>query len=187
MRFPDCLRSPVAENTYLGYPISQTWTDLALWESFLSQHHVGSILELGTWRGGMALYLAHQALARGARFITVDRDEGQVACLAQIQEAGGEFRALDLFSLEGEREVTEMIRAMPRPRLLLCDDGDKPREWRTFVPLLSEGDFVAVHDWGTEFVNEHLQPSLEMLFAAPCEGTASMTRNFAVNWIRDSQ
>ena len=37
------------------------------------------------------------------------------------------------------------------PLLLFCDAGNKPQEFQTFVPQLTAGDIVAVHDWGTEF------------------------------------
>ena len=54
--------------------MAQTRNDLALWEAFLRRHRVGSIIELGTWEGGMSLYLAHQCKYRGGQFVTVDWD-----------------------------------------------------------------------------------------------------------------
>jgi len=42
--------------------------------------------------------------------------------------------------------------------MLFCDNGHKPAEWNRFVPLLAPGDFAAVHDWGTEFGPEDLDP-----------------------------
>jgi len=44
------------------------------------------------------------------------------------------------------------------PFLLFCDDGDKPREFRTCVPWLWPGDLVAVYDWDMEFGVNDVQP-----------------------------
>jgi hypothetical protein len=47
-------------------------------------------------------------------------------------------------------EVRELIAAAPRPFVLYCDNGSKPLEVGTFAPALRPGDFLAVHDLGTE-------------------------------------
>jgi len=78
--------------------MAQTWNNLALWEAFLGRHRVGSIIKLGTWEGGMSLYLAHQCKHRGGQFVTVDWDLYRVIPRVEIEAAGGRLLALDLHS-----------------------------------------------------------------------------------------
>lgn len=180
MRYPDCLTSPVAESTCFGFGISQTWQDLALWEAFLNVHRPASILELGTWRGGMAHFLSLQMKFRGGVFHTVDCTDGFLDCRAQIEDAGGVFHQIDIFSDDGRERIREMIGSLPKPLLLFCDDGNKPLEWATFVPHLSSGDYAAVHDWLTEFHPENCVPELAPIWHDECASVSSMTRFFHV-------
>lgn len=180
MNFPACLTSPVAENTFAGSPISQAWNDLALWETVLSSYPPRSVVELGTWGGGMAIFLAAQGLARGFEVVTIDRDLGQLQRPDVLERLGARAVGLDVFSDEGREAVLEMIRSLPKPLLLFCDNGNKPAEFRSFVPHLSKGDLVAVHDWVTEFHESDLAPPLPFLMRDQCEASASMTRFFRV-------
>jgi cephalosporin hydroxylase len=180
MNFPACLTLPNAENLFLGVPLAQTWQDLALWEAFLERYPCASILELGTWRGGMALFLALQARWRGAEFATLDLHQGGLVGRERLEETGARVLEADLFSFEGQAVVQRLVRELPKPLLLFCDDGDKPREWRTFVPLLSPGDRVAVHDWDAEFRLEDCDPPLPMVLPGECESVRSLTRFFLV-------
>jgi hypothetical protein len=76
------------------------------------------------------------------------------------------------------KPLREFIASLPKPLVLFCDNGDKPREWQLYVPLLSTGDFAAIHDWGTEFHEHNLIPSPEPFMQAECESISSMTRFF---------
>lgn len=49
-----------------------------------------------------------------------------------------------------------------------------------FTPQLNEGDFVAVHDWGTEFHESDLSGDVEFYMQDECESIESMTRFFRV-------
>ena len=180
MDYPACLTSPVAGNTYCGLGISQTWSDLALWEAFLDGHRLGSILELGTWRGGMALFLAHQGRARDLAVVSVDLHHGGVDRPDLIASAGCRLVAMDLLGPGAPERMAALLAELPGPVVLFCDNGNKPAEWRSFVPLLASGDFAAVHDWGTEFTESDLNPTLPMLMQSPCEQAGSMTRFFGV-------
>jgi hypothetical protein len=44
------------------------------------------------------------------------------------------------------------------PFMLFCDNGRKPHEFQTFVPLLWPGDLVAVHDAMNEFGENDAAP-----------------------------
>ena len=138
--------------TFLGMPMGQWWHDLQIWEWFLNEHpDIGHIIEIGTSTGGFATYLAMQCRSRGADFSSFDnglpyeesvmRNEflrpivGERLFVADTWGDGGKF-IRDCLATDGRR-----------PILIFCDGGDKIREYKTFAPLLTEQDFLAVHDW----------------------------------------
>lgn len=181
MQFPECLVKPNVDNTFFGIAISQTWQDLALWEEFLNRYPLKSILELGTWHGGMAAFLGMQARIRGASFTTVDMTDLLGKRSNQLAEFGIKVMNQDILSITGIEKVAHMLQLMEPPRMLFCDNGSKAQEYRTFVPLLENGDFVAVHDWGTEFFPGDRVPLMPFVMEAECESVTSMTRFFQVS------
>lgn len=142
--------------TFLGQPMSQNWNDFAIWEEFFNTCRVETFIELGTGNGGMSTYFALQCAHRNILFHTFDHqtwfnfDEG----VPKFLNLKSRFHFFDLFSEVGTRAVTELIQAAPKPMAIFFDDGNKPREWKTFAHLTSPGDYCIVHDWGTEFMPE---------------------------------
>jgi hypothetical protein len=147
MRLPEAISIPNADSTFCGSQISQAWRDLALWEEFFNRHSFHGFLELGTWRGGMAAFLATQCKARNMRFATIDSKSHILENREFIEFLGGSCLTFDVFNLE---LISGVIQAMPKPLLLFCDDGDKRREVRDIARFLKPGDLVAVHDWNSE-------------------------------------
>lgn len=143
-------------HTFLGLPLSQEWQDLLIWERFFKVYPVRTFIELGTGHGGMSLFFALQCHSIGAKFITIDNQtlinmDDPMARLVNLADC---FYNWDIF--EAESRIVNMISTSPHPIGMFMDDGDKPREWRTFAPHLSKGDYCAVHDFGTEFNEEDI-------------------------------
>lgn len=180
MEYPACLTRPNVQCTFAGAGMAQTWNDLALWEAFLDRHRIASFVELGTWRGGMAVFLAVQCRARGIRFVSVDWDTGQIQRPDLLQDLAAEVLAVDLHSGEGAVRMKDILAALPRPLLLFCDDGDKRLEVSTFGPCLQSGDLLAVHDWLAEIGPEDVPGEYLPVMVGECEATRSLTRFFAV-------
>jgi cephalosporin hydroxylase len=160
--------------------MSQSWNDLALWEEFFNRANVKSVLELGTFRGGMTLFFTLQGIARGFSIASIDNQNRGVP-VEQLNQLGASLITMDLLSESTVEPVRELIASLPKPLVLFfCDNGDKPREWSLYVPLLGPGDFAAVHDWGTEFHEHNLIPSFEPFMQSECESISSMTRYFSI-------
>jgi hypothetical protein len=84
----------------------------------------------------------------------------------------------DIFKDQKDR-VISLLTGPSRPVILFCDDGDKPKEFRTFVPYLKPGSLIAVHDFLTEFGPDDTLPVKDMVdetFVAESEAIGSMTR-----------
>ena len=162
-----------------GAPFQQTWYDLPLWEHFLNEYPCRSIVELGTGQGGMAVFFAMQALARGMKFRTFDREPLTAMSTREVLATlGADWHLIDIF--DRPEIVRAVLREFPHPIVLFCDDGNKPREFQTFAPSLVSGDLVAVHDWNAEIRAEDIRPALPMILQEECEATNSVTRFFRV-------
>lgn len=162
--------------------VMQYRVDLALWERFLNRcPEIASIVELGTEQCGLALFLALQAYQRGMEFRTFDhkRSGNLDTPLSRLLGLGDRFILGNLFGKAGKKLIALLNGGLPRPILLFCDDGNKPREFREFVPHLRVGDYVGVHDWGKEISRADVTifgDSLEPLWWDQWEEMGSLTR-----------
>lgn len=172
----------LTHNTLFGVHALQNWVDLMLWEKFLGTYHRGlrAIIELGTFKGGFSAFLLLQAIQHGMAFYTFDIKRLFSGRLADYLEFDQYFHEGDLFDEEMQQVVIELLEDDENhPCLLYCDDGNKPREFQTFVPHLRAGDLVAVHDWDVEFKMVHAEPVRELvepIFSGPCAALDSKTR-----------
>lgn len=170
----------VKGQSFLGCHMAQYWVDLVLWERFLNRHQLASIVELGTGGCGLSLFLASQAYQRGIEFWTFDRKtSGNLDTpLAKLLGLRAHFVPGNLFT--GARpKLVELLQGLPRPLLLFCDNGNKPKEFREFVPYLWVGDYVGVHDWGTEIGEKDvhvLEGIVEPLHLEEWAAAGSITR-----------
>lgn len=157
--------------SFAGVPAAQWWCDFILWEALLNSHQeTRGIVELGTWKGGFSLFLAAQARERRIEFRTYD-------ATAPDREIPG-FVRLDIFA---EPEVVGAHLRTVEPCILFCDNGNKPRELRTFPPYLTHPEsLVVVHDWMTEVMPEDVPGALEMVYGDLCDLLGSMSRVFRI-------
>lgn len=138
--------------SFLGIYSTQAWSDFLLWERCFNEHPaLRMAYELGTGTGGFSLFLALQCWQRGMRFWTMDWQNWvppspvhDLLGLSRARMRGDLWQGGDLHLRE------QLADGAQRPCVLFCDDGDKPREVRTFAPLLRAGDVLAVHDWPYE-------------------------------------
>lgn len=168
--------------TWLGLDILQRQADIVAWELVLGRINVGTIIELGTWHWGMSAFLALQARYRlSAEFYTFDVKKHPGWNHPLVEALDIEFALGDIFG-EGKDRVVSTIENSPGPVLLYCDNGDKPREVRTFAPYLQPNDYLCVHDWGTEIFERDMEVpfQLQPLGWRVCEALKSLTRFWRV-------
>lgn len=159
----------IREQTFLGYRLTQSWADLAIWEYVLGEHpELRTIIEIGTWEGGMSRFLFYQAQERRMNFVTFDLVAPSPIPMGFVQ--------MDVF--EEADTVRGIIAGSEHPLLLLCDGGDKPREMREYAPGLLPGDLLAVHDWEDEAGPEDVPDCLDGVYGTLCAGMTSHTRFF---------
>jgi len=170
-------------SSFGGIVMRQYWADLPLWENFLNTHGLRAIVELGAFHGGMTIFLKAQTLARSQSFFTFDRGEvvAMTTRFATMTGLRGDFFQGDFWTDTNEVLLDILHNPDLKPLLLYVDGGCKRKEFAAFVPELSPGDYVAVHDYKTEFRVEDEEPVahlLERVFWEECEAPPqpSLTR-----------
>lgn len=116
---------------------SQNILDMYEWERIIKTIKPTKLIELGTGSGIMSMWLN--------QFVPVTSYDNYTAHYPNI--VGDIFTKLQPDDLKGHI-------------ILFCDNGNKPLEFKTFVPHLDVGSIVAVHDWGTEFHEKDIDYSL---------------------------
>jgi hypothetical protein len=148
---------------YAGAAMERRWSDIFTIDVFLARHRPSIIIELGTGSAAFSCYLATYAYMNGAAFHTFDSHRksapskrSNYRALKLVRTLGGKVHHRDIFESSTTALIRGLIASKP-PVFLYCDNGDKPREVRTFAPALKPGDFVGVHDYGSEIVAADLE------------------------------
>ena len=160
--------------TFAGKPIQLFWQDLKVLEIALTQCKPNLIIELGTGNGASAFYFS--LFAKVMTFDNVDK---------RIVKNGFnslEFNQEDIFTKKN-LEAFKILFQRSDKIFLFCDNGDKPREFETFAPMLKPGDYIAVHDVGLEITQGqidtvHFKNKLEPVIENLAESERSLVRVF---------
>lgn len=99
-----------------------------------------TIIELGTDYGGLTNLLADHLISTQAKVYTYDINPYRfVSHNPKIV-----FNVKDVFSIESE--IAHLIQSSKRT-LLLCDGGNKKKEFETFHKYLKPNDIIMAHDY----------------------------------------
>ncbi|HUW12009.1 MAG TPA: hypothetical protein VM537_19945 [Anaerolineae bacterium] len=160
---------------FCGMEMAQYWADLPLWENLLNEHReIKTLIEMGTYKCGMSVFLKAQCIARQMRFWTFDRKRPEELNNPVVRALGidEDFVLGDFFADRKDKLVGLLSWSEIKPLLLFVDGSNKPLELETFVPYLAAGDYAAVHDYGTEFqpgAEEPVADLLERVYWQECE------------------
>lgn len=101
------------------------------------------VIEIGTCKGGMSALLSYVCQSNGAEFITMDVREPLQYNLAPCG------RYLNWNCFEHVEEIGAWI-SSEGLTILLCDGGNKVREFNAFSKVLKTGDIIGAHDYMAE-------------------------------------
>lgn len=145
----------------VAVPTSLTWHDIGVVLHTVQAGRVDLIVEIGVDQGGLsALLLAYaeysrsQSLYPHLEYLGIDINLDTV-CQLVIDKHPRRFFRADAFNPETLEFVKRAISVSNRT-LIFCDGGDKPREIRTYGPILRPGDFLLAHDYHNEYTDEAL-------------------------------
>lgn len=127
-------------NYYKGIQMSQCLgIYVGLNPDFLSTFT--NILEIGTYNGGLTCWLKDNMNPNG-KLISYDID----GTINYSNRNDIDFRVQSCFDESAFKDCIELIKSEGRT-LVVCDGGDKPKEFNEFSKYLKPGDVIIAHDF----------------------------------------
>jgi len=135
-------------NDFLGFPLQQNPGTLEGFNRLLNAVHPRRIIEIGTGTGGLAACLGLYAMNKDADMFTFDINGISGYMQEVFNWLNVDFCECDIFQDEHIKHIGELIES-DGTTLLLCDNGNKPKEFELFAPHLKPGDIIMAHDYYT--------------------------------------
>lgn len=124
-----------------GVHVGQTPNIKKIFKKILPEFN--RIIEIGTDVGGLSLFLYKNKNGR-CDLVSYDIDKS----FNRVSDSYGiDFRIGDCFSNDTHNEIKQLILDESRRTLLLCDGGDKNREFNLFSQYLKKDDVIMCHDY----------------------------------------
>lgn len=141
----------------MSVPTSMTWNDIGAVLMAIQEYCVTTVIEIGVEHGGLAsILLARKSFTptnpRRFQYFGIEWDREKIySTLNSVLSSEDEIiRIGNAFSDGSVIWVQNIIQRDTNRVLIVCDGGDKPREMKTYAPLLREGDIIMAHDYGQE-------------------------------------
>jgi len=105
-----------------------------------------NIVEIGSYNGGLSSYV-YDSKKESASFVSYDINPS-INTAAQ-KRPYMDFRVADCFDEKTHEEIKGLIQK-EGTTLMICDGGDKTREFNVFSDYLKSGDVIILHDYKDE-------------------------------------
>lgn len=136
--------------TYLGTKVQQNPKAFQVFSDFFEKNKdIELVIEIGTAWGGLSMYVKDNCDKIGAKFVTFELSEdrkNQLNRNSEFAKRNIDMRIRNIFTDESIKEVKDLIINGGRT-LVLCDGGNKVREFNIFSDFLKSGDIIMAHDY----------------------------------------
>lgn len=132
--------------TYRGLPLLKNPFDLAIYSMLLQRARPRTLIEVGSYKGGSAVWFADQAGLLGLEtgVISIDLEVPTAAADPRVRFLRGDAREL------GEVLPPSVLSALPRPLMVVEDSshlaGTTAAVLEFFDPWLRPGEYIVVED-----------------------------------------
>lgn len=119
-------------------------------DKFLQKQKFDNVVEIGTAFGGLYLFLCEKSVEYNYNFVSFD-----IVDRIQNENLKGR-KILNVFSDQSVDIIKTDISS--GKTLILCDGGNKIKEFNYFSELLKPGDYIMAHDYAEsiEYFNENI-------------------------------
>jgi hypothetical protein len=131
-----------------GLKMSQSIIAASAWVMAVAHCHPRAVIEIGTGRGGLSSLLSHSTSLCGGTVVTVDTGHEIQYPLYGRHVVHQRTDCFDLAHHIAHRIKNSGL------CFVLCDGGNKEREFNEFSKYLKPGDVIAAHDWINPFVKD---------------------------------
>lgn len=152
---------------YLGVRISQNDNAIPAFNKMFKELEINNtpvkrIIELGTFHGGLSIFLGIYCFMNDITFITYDIQP----FVHELPKINNLFKILNInYKIKNINNSFDEIKNEIQKdgvTLLLCDGGDKVNEFNTFSNYLKNNDIIMAHDYAVndKVFNEEIKNKL---------------------------
>lgn len=134
---------------YNNWAAQQNYKAFEIFYNFIRDVKPKRILEIGTSLGGFTSFLKYACNQLGIECDILTFDIYEKSWYNELSKMGIDVRIENIFSNEYQtlsQEVIDFIR-LEGTTIVLCDGGDKVREFNILSDYLKKGDFILGHDY----------------------------------------
>ena len=130
------------------YEMSQNIVAPVAWMLAISIHKPSMVIEIGTDKGGLSNLISSVVATYGGEFHTMDINVGEKQNMYPLY---GKSFSHQCNCFEHVDQIQRCIQ-LDVKCFVLCDGGDKKREFNTFSKFLKPGDVIGCHDFIDETI-----------------------------------
>jgi cephalosporin hydroxylase len=144
---------------YKNFKAMQNNITFASFDVFLKEQNFKNVIEIGTAYGGFCLFLYEKSIEYNYNFLSFD-------IVDRVGDENLKGRIiLDVFSKDALDIINDKISS--GKTLILCDGGDKKKEFNYFSRIINSGDFIMAHDYAIN--EEHFLNNIKDTYWDWCE------------------
>lgn len=150
---------PEGEPYPFGVHASHTWDELGAIFRVIQDFKINTFIELGLFKGGLSSFMLTRCqYVTNFYYVGVEKDREllDIRLMNIFGSFGSRLVIGNVFHPQVSKLIMDVVMSCPVPRLVYCDNGDKPREVNTYLPIVPKGTYVMAHDWGTEITQHDL-------------------------------
>lgn len=133
----------------MGFEMNQNRMAVPVWSYAMDLYRPERIIEIGSYNGGFTIALAFAGWTQDVAVYSFDVMEAPSEQWRDIARfLNVKFYRGDVFQAEAQELIRGFVQ-LDGPSFVLCDGGDKPREFEEFSSYLKRGDIIAAHDFYT--------------------------------------
>ena len=143
--------------TFVGQYMQHNYYEYYMLDDIIGNNpQIKSIIEIGTGYGTLAIVLGLHGIKKSVPVFTVDINPNLSKPVWSIfNTLGIQFHNGDVFSNVVIDKIISIINN--QPTYIICDGGNKPKEFNFWAPKIPVNSIISAHDWGVEISMNHIK------------------------------
>jgi len=136
-------------STYRGWGAQQNHNAFEVFHNFIKETKPARILEIGTSIGGFTQFLKHSLNELNLNSKILSLDIHRLNWYDEIINMGVDIRIENIF-LDNFKDIPQEYKDFINEEgvtVILCDGGDKIREFNLLSNFMKKGDYILAHDY----------------------------------------